>query len=198
MYMNNKTNNQPIIVDIDEATQNVMEDIQSSVNASIDSITDDVKGVKNDIEQSTESIMKKLRGLNTLDETIDELRKTSQESMKLTEMVSPLNDNLNEIEKHLIAELETVKENLKEITGSVSEIKTNTLTLLSMATKLDELQNYLVHIDQKLSDKSNKLHEVITEHGKANNESHEKIMLVLNIIKNLIVTPFWKRKKSEE
>ena len=196
--MENKLENRSIIVEIDEATKNLMDDIQSGVDGSMANIESRIKDcITNSVEESKDSIIKKLRSLDSLDLTMEELRNASMESQKLTEMVSPLSQNLTATEKHIMEEVKRLGDEISKIEGKVAAINENLSALLSLPSMLDNMQNKLCSIEERISINSKEQLNAINEQGQRNREFYEKIMLALNIIKNL-VTPFWKRKSDIE
>lgn len=183
--------NQSIIVEIDEATKNVMEDIQSGIDASI---ANNEENIINSVKESEDYIVGKLRNLDTLNGTLEELRNASLESQKLTEMVSPLNKNLTDTETHILDEVNRLKVDIAKIEGIVLEVKGS---LSTIPETLEKQQIMINSILEKITKHSEIQLNALNEQKQKNCESYERIMLALNIIKNL-VTPFWKRNKNIE
>ena len=202
-----------VIMQVDESTKGLMDEIQSGITSSIE---DGIRGVKNSVKSvndNTDAILRKFKNFDGLNSSVEQLRTLAAESKKISESVSPLQGSIGELkhgsEKNEKA-LSEQAENLELLIQSVSETQK---AISSVSRVVDTVQSDFSENTEKLNGEVTRLATVqenfdkvysaneakhaefesnVAEQIKQLNESVEKLQLTLDIVVNY-VTPFWKK-----
>lgn len=170
--------NNSIIMQVDESTKGIMEEIQSGISSSIEDGISDVKQRMDSVEDTADLILSKFKNFDGLNSSAEQLRTLAEESKKITEMVTPLQSGIAVIQQ---------------------ESKANEQKLAEQNNNLNLLIKSIVELGDKQSAIASELNAEIEKVQQANKEqfaslaeSVEKLQATLDIVVNL-VTPFWKK-----
>lgn len=156
--------NNSVILQVDESTKGLMEEIQSGITSSIEEGMRDVKDKVDSVDDNTDMILRKFKTFDGLSSTVDDLRSLANESKKLAEVVSPLQKSVSEMHEETISneiKLEQVEGNISLLIKEVahvgdkqaaisSETKTMIQNVLSL---LSDNQASLKHILENMQEK---------------------------------------------
>lgn len=118
-----------IIMQVDEATKGLIEQVQSDISSAIEDQIRDVKNNVQEVNDNTETILKKFKNFDGLGSSVEQLKALAEESKQFTTIVSPLQDSISGL-----------KEDSKETRGSIEE-QQKSLSLVSQS--LVELETKL-------------------------------------------------------
>lgn len=88
-----------VIMQVDESTKGLMEEIQSGISSSIEESIRDVKSTVESVGDNTDMILRKFRNFDGVGSSIEQLRSLADESKKFAAMVSPLQNSMAEIKQ---------------------------------------------------------------------------------------------------
>ncbi len=114
-----------VILQVDESTKGLMEEIQSGIASSIEDGMREVKSKVESVDDNTEMILRKFKNFDGLSSSIDQLRSLAEESKRFASIVSPLQQSVTEIQHESKANeltLSEQKENLKLLVRGVVEL----------------------------------------------------------------------------
>lgn len=167
-----------VILQVDESTKGLMEEIQSGITSYIEDGMREVKDKVASVDDNTDLILRKFKNFDGLSSTIEQLRSLAEESKKFTAIVSPLENTVSEIKK---------------------DNKTHELTLSQVSSNIDLLVKGVV----ELSDVQNKLNSDINTGLKSvlNNiedgNEHSKLM-VADVLKKMSEADILRQKMSDQ
>ena len=156
-----------VILQVDESTKGLMEEIQSGITSSIEDGIRDVKSKVEAVDDNTDMILRKFKNFDGLSSSIDQLRSLAEESKKFASIVSPLQDSMAEIQQGAKANEVTLseqKENIKLLVNGVLELcgKQDSMSN-DIKSLLVELQNNIETYQQRFASKvDNSLIEIIS------------------------------------
>lgn len=157
--------NNSVILQVDESTKGLMEEIQSGISSSIEDGMREVKDKVESVDGNTDMILRKFKNFDGLSSTVEQLKSLAEESKKFAAIVSPLESSVSEIKQDnktqeitlgkvcsdidlLSKAVVQLGENQNKLT---SEVKTE---ILNVVTKLDNggIKKALTDVLQKLSE----------------------------------------------
>lgn len=154
--------NKSVILQVDESTKGLMEEIQSGISSSIE---DGMRGVRDKVESvdgTTDMILRKFKNFDGLSSTVEQLRSLAEESKKFTAIVSPLENGMSELKQ-----------------GN----KTQELILSKVTSNIDLLIKGVVELSDKeisiSTDVKNKIQDVLNGVEKGNEETNTLLNDVL-------------------
>lgn len=129
-----------VILQVDESTKGLMEEIQLGITSSIEDGIREVKNKVNSVDNNTDLLLSKFKNFDGLTCTIDQLRLLAEESKKFTAIVSPLENGVSEL-----------KQENKEQNLFLSQISSNVELLVNGVGEFGERQNnYVTEIKEKI------------------------------------------------
>lgn len=91
--------NNSVILQVDESTKGLMEEIQSGISSSIEDGLKEVKDKVESVDGTTDIILRKFKNFDGLSSTVEQLRSLAEESKKFTDIVSPLENSVQELKQ---------------------------------------------------------------------------------------------------
>jgi len=88
-----------VILQVDESTKGLMEDIQSGISTSIEDGMREVRDKVESVDGTTDMILKKFKNFDSLSSTVEQLRSLAEESKKFTAIMSPLESSVSELKQ---------------------------------------------------------------------------------------------------
>jgi len=169
-------NKNDIIVQIDESTKEVMQQVKDSLCSGVTEQIDRIAQAGKNNSDNIEQVLKKLKDFSGIKTSIEELSGLAQETQQLKDEIVPIAQTLESMKNET-----TVK--LTGVEGSINNIKQQT-------SEIEKLQNQLSALDTKL--------DTLVSNTQAIQISIDKLQYCMDIVINL-VTPFWKKlfKKQE-
>lgn len=129
-----------VILQVDESTKGLMEEIQLGITSSIEDGIREVKNKVNSVDNNTDLLLSKFKNFDGLTCTIDELRLLAEESKKFAAIVSPLENSVLEL-----------KQGNKAQERCLSQVSSNVELLVNDVVELGERQNnYVTEINGKI------------------------------------------------
>ena len=144
-----------VILQVDESTKGLMEEIQSGITSSIEDGIRDVKSKVEAVDDNTDMILRKFKNFDGLSSSIDQLRSLAEESKKFASIVSPLQDSMAEIQQGANeVTLSEQKENIKLLVNGVLELcgKQDSMSN-DIKSLFVELQNNIETYQQRFASK---------------------------------------------
>lgn len=157
--------NNSVILQVDESTKGLMEEIQSGISSSIEDGMREVKNKVESVDDTTDMILRKFKNFDGIGSTIEQLRTLAEESKKFTTIVSPLESNISELKqesKHqeqtlleIISNVALLEKSIVELGDKqntlASEIKTNIKNVMACIDRGDKTTSTLLNeVLQKL------------------------------------------------
>lgn len=146
--------NNSVILQVDESTKGLMEEIQSGISSSIENGIREVKDKVESVDGTTEMILKKFKNFDGVSSTIEQLRTLAEESKKFTAFMSPLERNVSDI-----------KDGNKIQEQVLSQVKSNVDILAEGVVQLNDMEN------NNASDLKNKIQNVLDNIEKGNGKA---------------------------
>ena len=188
------------ILQVDESTKSLMSQIQNGITSDLYEQFDSVKrNITDSIEENISSINSKLKLLADLESSLNSLS-------HFNDQVSQINTTIETLEKHLISNLECIKDNntqdfskaTKKITNGFSDIN----KLIELKTEaLSQHQTKISKENASLLNQINScLENIVKQESKQNQEISQRLTNIeneLRIVKEF-VTPFWKKNKKNK
>ena len=122
--------NNSVILQVDESTKGLMEEIQSGLSSSIENGMREVKDKVESVDDTAEMILRKFKNFDGLSSTVEQLRSLAEESKKFTAVVSPLENSVSEL-----------KQGNKSLEEALAQIKSNIDLLVKGVVELSEKEN---------------------------------------------------------
>lgn len=138
-----------VILQVDESTKGLMEEIQSGITFSIEEGVREVKDKVESVDENTDMILRKFKNFDGLSSTVDQLRSLAEDSRKIAEIVSPLQNSVSEIHegtKSNESQLKKVDDNVSLLIKELVEVG-NRQAVISSETK-DMIQNVLSRLSK--------------------------------------------------
>lgn len=149
--------NNSIILQVDESTKGLMEELQSGISSSIEEGIREVKSSVESVDGNTDMILRKFRNFDGLNNSIDQLRSLAEESKKFTAIVSPLQSSMLEIHHDSKANeqiLSEQKKNIDLLIKGLVEIGEKQNSLFSdLKNEVDEIMPQLTNGDEQIAKK---------------------------------------------
>lgn len=111
-----------VILQVDESTKGLMEEIQSGITSSIEDGLREVKDIVETVDGNAENILRKFKSFDGLSSSIEELRALAEQSKKFAEIVSPLQSSVYEIKQETKTNEQTLSQAVSNITFLVEKI----------------------------------------------------------------------------
>lgn len=129
-----------VILQVDESTKGLMEEIQSGITSSIEDGIREVKNKVNSVDNNTDLLIRKFKNFDGLTCAIDQLRSLAEESKKFVAIVSPLENSVSEL-----------KQGNKAQEQFLSQVSSNVELLVKGVVELGERHNnYVTEIKGKI------------------------------------------------
>lgn|SRR5574344_313916 len=158
--------NNSVILQVDESTKGLMEEIQTGITSSIEDGLRDVKGKVETVDDNTEMILHKFKNFDGLSSSIENLRALAEQSKKFSEIVSPLQNNVYEIKQE-------TKTNQQTLSQAISNIALLVKGVVELGDKQKAIDSGIRTELQKVSTQN-------SEESKSAKESLGKIIEELN------------------
>ncbi|MBQ0088201.1 MAG: hypothetical protein KBT27_02575 [Prevotellaceae bacterium] len=179
-----------VILQVDESTKGLMEEIQSGISFSIEEGMKEVKDKVESVDGTTDMILRKFKNFEGLSSTVEQLRSLAEESKKFAAIVSPLENSVSELKQENKTQEQTlsiVTSNIDLLVKGVSELsdKENTIS----ADINNKIQDVLNGVEKGNESTSTLLNGVLNQLSQAENVRQEissKIDKSLLCIKELI------------
>lgn len=214
-----------VIMQVDESTKGLMEQVQSGISSSIEGSIEGVKGEIKDVADTTSKILRKFEDFDTIQKSVDELRSLADESKRFASSVNPLQAEVSGILEStgkqkenidvLVKGLAELSKNLEiyhgEFKESLEEVKSNICAIKAANQSIEETQKAVNSMLESLKNQAEKFIKTYDTNELNHKEeerktgsaliglasSIEKIQASLTIIINL-VTPFWKKWRTDK
>lgn len=167
--------NNSVILQVDESTKGLMEEIQSGISSSIEDGMREVKDKVESVDGTTDMILRKFKDFDGLSSTVEQLRSLAEESKKFTAIVSPLENSVTQLKQgnktqeqilsKITSNIDLLVKGVLELgekeRGFASDIKEEIQNVLNRVNKGNEgICTQLMDILQKLSQAENKRQEI--------------------------------------
>lgn len=133
-----------VILQVDESTKGLMEEIQTGIASSIEDGLREVQDKVETVDGNTEMILRKFKNLDGLNTAIENLRTLAEQSKRFVEIVSPLQSNVNEIGRG-------TKANEQALSKAASNIDLLVKSICQLEDKLQEINLEMKTELQKVS-----------------------------------------------
>lgn len=163
--------NNSVILQVDESTKGLMEEIQSGISSSIEDGMREVKDKVESVDGTAEMILRKFKNFDSLSITVEQLRSLAEESKKFSSVVSPLESSVSELKqgsKTLEEALSHVKSNIDLLVKGVVEL--NEKEANSSSKLKSEIQKVLESINYGNENTSTLLNDILQKMSQAENE----------------------------
>lgn len=144
-----------VIMQVDESTKGLMEEIQSGISSSIEESIRDVKSTVESVGDNTDMILRKFKNFDSVSSSIVQLRSLADESKKFAAMASPLQSSMADIKqvtKTNEKALSQQAENLNLLMSNVSNLEEKQDTVFCDIKKaLTELKGHYTELSEKQS-----------------------------------------------
>lgn len=169
-------NKNDIIVQVDESTKELMQQVKDSLNSGVTEQISRIEQAGKDNSDNIEQVLRKLKDFSGIKTSIKELSGLAQETQQLKDEIVPIAQTLENMKNET-----TVK--LAGVEGGINNIKQQT-------SEIEKLQNQFSALDTKLN--------TLLSNTQTMQSSIDKLQYCMDIVINL-VTPFWKKlfKKQE-
>lgn len=166
--------NNSVILQVDESTKGLMEEIQSGISSSIEDGMRDVKEKVESVDGTADKILSKFKNFDGLSSTVEQLRSLAEESKKFTALMPPLESSVSEIKegnKKQEQVLSQVKSNVDMLAKGVGELndKENNNT----SDLKNEIQHVLNNIEDGNEKATNLLNDILQKISYAESERKE-------------------------
>lgn len=162
--------NNDIIVQVDESTKKLMEDIQEGLSTNVKDQISKIQKAEDKNSENIDEVLNKLKGFSGMNASIEELKAMAQETQSLKDDITPISSTINALREENANVINAVD-------GGFYAIKQD-------FDKVEKLKENISHVETKIDKLSSDLQSV--------QASLEKMQYSIDIIINL-VTPFWKR-----
>lgn len=177
-----------VILQVDESTKGLMEEIQSGISASIEDGMREIKNKVDSVDDNTDMILRKFKNFDGLNSTVDQLRSLAEESKKFAAIVTPLENSVSEIKQDnkthelslgkVVSNIDSISEDIVQFgekqNNFASDIKT-------------QVQNVLTKIDSENVDAKNILSDILqkmTESESVHKEQFDNLNAFLKNVKS--------------
>lgn len=136
--------NNSVLLQVDESTKGLMEEIQSGITSSIEDGMRELKEKVESVDDNTDMILRKFTNFDSLSSTVEQLRLLAEESKKFASVVSPLQNSVCEIRegsKSIEQNIERIASNISLLINGVVEVGDKQAA--SSAELADKIQNIL-------------------------------------------------------
>jgi len=124
--------NNSVILQVDESTKGLMEEIQSGISSSIEDGMREVKNKVDAVDGNTDMILRKFKNFDGISSSVEQLRTLADESKKFAAIVSPLESSVSEL-----------KQGSKSQEQTLSQITSNVTLLVKDVVELGDKENTL-------------------------------------------------------
>ena len=124
--------NNSVILQVDESTKGLMEEIQSGISSSIEDGMREVKNKVDAVDGNTDMILRKFKNFDGISSSVEQLRTLAEESKKFAAIVSPLESSVSEL-----------KQGSKSQEQTLSQITSNVSLLVKGVVELGDKENTL-------------------------------------------------------
>lgn len=166
-----------VLVNVDESTKALMEEIQSGLSDAIEEGLSDLKEVVESIDENTSTTLQKFESLGNINSSVQKLTELAQKMTQLSDSVTPIKESISEIEKRAInyeqareqevTKIELIIQRIKEQDEKQKALSVEFKEAIQNATsqhlkKSDELKELLSQIAAKLDKEGAKQQENYT------------------------------------
>lgn len=160
--------NNSVILQVDESTKGLMEEIQSGISFSIEEGMKEVKDKVESVDGTADMILRKFKNFDGLSSTVDQLRSLAEDSKKFTDIVSPLENSVSEIKQGN----KTQEQALSRITSKIELIEKRVEELdnkenVNASNIKNKIQDAINDVDKVSGDTCSKLKDILQELSKA-------------------------------
>ena len=168
--------NNDIIVQVDESTKKLMEDIQEGLSTNVKDQISKIQKAEDKNSENIDEVLNKLKGFSGMNASIEELKAMAQETQSLKDDITPISTTINALREENANVINAVEGGFKAVQQNFGTVEKLREKISDVETKIDKL----------------------TSDMQSTQTSIEKMQYSIDIIINL-VTPFWKRifKKQE-
>lgn len=182
--------NKSIILQVDESTKGLMEEIQSGISSSIEDGMREVKDKVDTVDGTTDMILRKFRNFDGLGSTVEQLRSLAEESKKFTAIVSPLESGVDELRQ----KTKTQEQVLSQTATNIDLLTKGVLELGGKQDKLTsdikgEVENALSILGKDHQDARKLLNDALLKLSQAETirqEISDKLSISISAIKDSI------------
>lgn len=182
--------NNSVILQVDESTKGLMEEIQSGISASIEDGIKDVRDKVASVDDNTDMILRKFKSFDGLSSTIDQLRSLADESKKFAAMVSPLQTGITEIQLDSKAKGQILSEqttNLSSLNDMVVELREKQRSISSAIIEgLDTLHKELSCKEEATIQQLNDIATKLAQIEDSNQEFEKSTLCEFDSLKSLV------------
>ena len=168
--------NNDIIVQVDESTKKLMEDIQEGLSTNVKGQISQIQKAEDKNSENIERVITKLNGFSGMNASIEELKTMAQETQSLKDDITPISSSINALREENTKVINAVEGGFEAVKQNFENVEKLQEKILLVETKIDKLTSDIQSIQTSM----------------------EKIQYSIDIVINL-VTPFWKKifKKQE-
>ena len=179
-----------VILQVDESTKGLMEEIQSGISSSIEDGMRDVKEKVGAVDDNTEMLLEKFNKFDGLSSSVEQLRLLAEESKKFTSIVSPLENSVYEIKKvsmtqeqmldQVASNVSLIIKEVEELGGKEDEFSSN--FKINIQNVLGGIEN----VDKGTRTLLNDIVQKILQERRERQEAYDRLCSSLTSIKELI------------
>jgi len=168
--------NNDIIVQVDESTKKLMEDIQEGLSTNVKDQISKIQKAEDKNSENIDEVLSKLKGFSSMNASIEELKAMAQETQSLKDDITPISSTINALREENANVINAVDGGFKAVQQNFGTVEKLREKISDVETKIDKLTSDMQSIQTSI----------------------EKMQYSIDIVINL-VTPFWKRifKKQE-
>lgn len=168
--------NNDIIVQVDESTKKLMEDIQEGLSTNVKDQISKIQKAEDKNSENIDEVLNKLKGFSSMNASIEELKAMAQETQSLKDDITPISSTINALREENANVINAVDGGFKAVQQNFGTVEKLREKISEVETKIDKLTSDMQSIQTSI----------------------EKMQYSIDIVINL-VTPFWKRifKKQE-
>lgn len=184
--------NNSVILQVDESTKGLMEEIQSGISSSIEDGMREVKNKVDAVDGNTDMILRKFKNFDGISSSVEQLRTLAEESKKFAAIVSPLESSVSELkqgsknQEHALSQITSniaflvkglvelaekentiaseIKTNIKQVHGCIERGENNTNTLINdVLQKLSQTEIIHQKISAEINSSLTSIIESVTE-----------------------------------
>lgn len=112
-----------VLVNVDESTKALMEEIQSGLSDAIEEGLSDLKEVVESIDENTSTTLQKFESLANINSSVQKLTELAQKMTQLSDSVTPIKESISEIEKRAINYEQAREQEVTKIELIIQRIK---------------------------------------------------------------------------
>lgn len=184
--------NNSVILQVDESTKGLMEEIQLGISSSIEDGMREVKNKVESVDGNTDMILRKFKNFDGISSSVEQLRTLAEESKKFSAIVSPLDSSVFELkqgsknQEHTLSQITSniaflvkglvelaekentiaseIKTNIKQVQGCIERGENNTNTLINgVLQKLSQTEIIHQKISAEINSSLTSIIESVTE-----------------------------------